>query len=296
MSDLKNLIHKVINDPNKITSLEEGKIKNCLEKVIPIFYNENTLINLNGKVGFIGDTHGDFNTTISVIKRFFYLDHLVFLGDYIDREPTKWGSIYNITYLFLLKCHYPEKIILLKGNHECNYIIPCYPYEFEDEIVHRFGSSKLHSKFTEVFSLMPLMVKSEYIFASHGGIIKKADLNHLEKIGKKDKKAIESLVWSDPVISSTFRGAGKPFDEEDLLNFLENINSKVFIRGHDHNLLGFSIYRDKCLTVSTSSSYKNMGNGGILVARTEKNVNHVSDLIVEDFSSGKWLKYRVKKK
>jgi len=91
----------------------------------------------------VGDTHGDFETTKAIVKKFLNnMDHLVFLGDYIDRSPTKWGSIYNITYLMLLKLLYPRKIILLKGNHECNYLIPCYPYEFEKEIIQRFGSSK----------------------------------------------------------------------------------------------------------------------------------------------------------
>jgi hypothetical protein len=42
--------------------------------------------------------------------------------------------------------------------------------------------------------------------------------------------------------------------------------------------------------------YKEMGNGGILVARAEKKVNKTSDLIVEDFSTGKWLKYKVIRK
>ena len=34
-----------------------------------------------------------------------------------------------------------------------------------------------------------------------------------------------------------------------------------------------------------------MGNGGILVAKAEKRVNNASDLILEDFSNGKWTKY-----
>ena len=221
-------------------------------------------------MGFIGDTHGDFETTKSVIKRFFYLDHLVFLGDYIDREPSLYGSIFNVTYLFILKYRFPEKIILLKGNHECNYIIPCFHYGFESEIIKRFGSSKLHEKYVEAFSNMPLMVLNNNVFAAHGGIIKNANLKYLKSIGKNDRKAVETLVWSDPVISLTFRGAGFSFDSDDLSKFLEETNAKVFVRGHDYNTLGFSIFKDKCLTIFSSSLYKKMGNGGILVARAEK--------------------------
>jgi hypothetical protein len=35
-----------------------------------------------------------------------------------------------------------------------------------------------------------------------------------------------------------------------------------------------------------------MGNGGILVAKAEKDVSRVKDLVVEDFSSGHWMHYK----
>jgi predicted phosphodiesterase len=296
MTDVDNIIESIVNNPDKVASLKEKDIENCLEKVKLIFDKEKALIELKGDIVFVGDTHGDFETTKSVVKQFFNADHLVFLGDYIDREPMKWGSIYNLTYLLLLKCCYPEKIILLKGNHECYYIIPCLPYEFEDEIIDRFGSSNLHKKYVEVFKSMPLMVLANKVFAAHGGILKDPDLNELRKINKNDPVAIESLVWSDPALSHTFRGAGVPFNEDDLTKFLDRINAKVFIRGHDYNNLGVSIYKNRCLTIFTSSRYKEMGNKGILVAQTNKEIVSIDDIILEDFSTRKWLKYKVKKK
>jgi predicted phosphodiesterase len=291
MVDVDNIIDNVIKNPDKVASLDEKEIEECLERVILILEKEKALLELKGNIAFVGDTHGDFETTKAVVKRFFDVNHLVFLGDYIDREPMKWGSIYNITYLLLLKCRYPEKIVLLKGNHECNYAIPCFPYEFEGEIIQRFGSSDLHEKYAGVFSTMPLMVLTNNVFAAHGGILKEADLERLRKTGKNDLGAIESLVWSDPVISPTFRGAGNPFNEEDLTKFLDGINTRVFIRGHDYNTLGITIYGDRCLTIFSSRRYKEMGNGGILVARTEKEMSNASDLILEDFSMGNWIKY-----
>lgn len=36
-----------------------------------------------------------------------------------------------------------------------------------------------------------------------------------------------------------------------------------------------------------------MGNGGVLVARTEKEISDINDLVVEDFSTGEWIKYSV---
>jgi len=292
MTDIDNITSRVVNDPDYVACLNENEIEDCLETVKFILEKEKALIELNGNVVFIGDTHGDFSTTKAIVERFLNVNHLVFLGDYIDREPMKWGSIYNITYLLLLKCIYPEKIVLLKGNHECNYVIPCFPYEFEIETIQRYDSSNLHGKYAEVFSLMPLMVLTNNVFAAHGGILKEADLKQLRKTGKNDLGAIESLVWSDPVISPTFRGAGNPFNEEDLIKFLDEINAKVFIKGHDYNTLGFTIYGDRCITIFSSCRYKEMGNGGILVASADKEILSASDLVLEDFSTGKWVNYK----
>ena len=293
MIDGASIKNKVIDDPDFVDSLNENEIGTFLGKVKPVLEKEKALIELDGKVVFVGDTHGDFNTTKAIIERFFNYDYLVFLGDYIDREPVKWGSIYNITYLLLLKYSYPEKIILLKGNHECNYIIPCFPYEFEEEIIQRYGSSNLHNKYTEIFSLMPLIVLANNVFAAHGGILKGFDLKSLRNIDKNNATAIEPLVWSDPALSLTYRGAGARFDKKDLIKFLDDIKANVFIRGHDYNTLGFSIYDDRCLTIFSSYRYKDMGNGGILVARAEKKISGIKDLLVEDFSSGHWMNYRV---
>ena len=293
MIEVDAVIDDVINDPDKVASLDGGEIEECLEMVTPILEEEPALVELDGDVAFVGDTHGDFETTKAIVKKFFNTSHLVFLGDYIDREPIKWGSIYNVTYLLLLKCRYPEKIFLLKGNHECNYAIPCFPYEFEGEVIQRFGSPRLHKKYVEVFSLMPLMVLAKNIFAARGGILKEADLERLRKIEKNDLVAIESIVWSDPIISPTFRGVGDPFNEGELTRFLDGIKARVFIRGHDYNTLGISIYGDRCLTIFSSRRYKEMGNGGILAARIKGEVFSLSDIIVEDFSTGEWINYEV---
>ena len=140
---------------------------------------------------------------------------------------------------------------------------------------------------------MPLMVLANNVFAAHGGILKGFDLKSLRNIDKNNATAIEPLVWSDPALSLTYRGAGARFDKKDLIKFLDDIKANVFIRGHDYNTIGFSIYDDRCLTIFSSYRYKDMGNGGILVARAEKKISGIKDLLVEDFSSGHWMNYRV---
>jgi hypothetical protein len=287
------MIRIVLNNPDTVVDFHEREIENCLNHVLPLMKKERALMELQGNITYIGDTHGDFETTKAIITRYVNKDHLVFLGDYIDREPIKWGSICNITYLLCLKYWNPHKFVLLKGNHETNNVIPCYPYEFEEEIIQKFGSSRLHEKFVEVFSEMPLTTVANNVYGAHGGILKGTDLKYLRTVKKDDVKAITSIVWSDPSISLTFRGAGDSFTAEDLTKFLDGIKAKVFIRGHDYGTLGMSIYGGRCLTICSSSRYKEMGNEGILVATAKKEIFDVRDLIVEDFTTGKWKRYKV---
>lgn len=293
----EGIIDEVVNDPDMVAILAESDSRSCLTQVLPVFEKEHALVeSRDDDVVFVGDLHGDFEMAKVIVRCFFDADRLVFLGDYIDREPMKWGSIYTITYLLCLKIRYPEKFILLKGNHESNYAIPCYPYEFEGELRQRFGSSMIHERFVEVFSAMPMMMRTPTIFAAHGGILKGADAETLRTTQKNDREALESLVWSDPTLSPTFRGAGDAFNEEELLDFLNRIHARVFIRSHDYTQLGVSIFKDRCLTILSCRQYSDMGNKGILVARAHRDVSNVSDVHVEDFSSGEWKKYHVAKK
>lgn len=284
-------IEQDIEDLDQVTSLNKGEVKELLWRVKPIFDKERALVELDGDVVFIGDTHGDFETTKSIVKNFFDADHLVFLGDYIDRDPVEYGSIYNLTYLLLLKCCYPEKIILLKGNHECDYCVPC-GFEFKIDINQKYGLPSLYPSYEDVFRVMPLMVLLKNVFAAHAGILKGADRMRLQHIEKNNVNAITSLTWDDPDISNILHG--DKFTETDLKHFLKAINAEVFVRGHNYSTLGYSIYEDRCFTLFSSRRYQTKGNGGILVARTNGNISHASDLSIWDFSTGEWVQYKVR--
>jgi hypothetical protein len=286
-------------NPTDVKKLEKNQIIQLLKNAQTILKQEPTFLKIKGNIAFAGDTHGDFDTTQAIIKKFIDNDHLVFLGDYIDREPQQWESIYNLFYLITLKVLHPNKIILLRGNHEGNYLITCHPYELKRELLQKYEDTLIHDYVEKVFSELPLMIlANNTIFASHGGIIKNATVPHLQSINKNDKKAVLSLTWSDPEDSPTFRGIGEPFSKKDLLRFLTKIKATVFIRAHDYHTNGISLYDNKCLTIFSSKRYKSMGNKGILVAKIQKQrtIQSVDDVTVYDYSSGSWKSYQVLKK
>ena len=271
---------------------EAHKLEECLEDVKEIMEKEASLVEIDGKVMIAGDTHGDLKVTKAIAERFFEkeFDYLVFLGDYVDRAPSDVGSsLPNINYLLFLKRDFPKEIILLKGNHEANYAIPCYPYEFKKEVEDIYPG--IHERYVEVFKNMPLMVLSNKVFASHGGILKGFGLEELKKVNKNDLHAIESLTWSDPDFSQIFRGIGFPYGREDVKEFLNDIGANLFIKGHDYSTNGMAIYGGLCLTIFSSRRYKNMGNGGVLIAEIEGEVENIKDAKVRDYSSGKWKDY-----
>lgn len=255
-----------------------------LEKALKYMKEEPAFLKLRGRIMVAGDTHGDLIIAKEIVKKFFNdrYECLVFLGDYIDRAPPDVGSsLLNIDFLLEMKAKYPNKIFLLKGNHETNYAIPCYPHDFKYEAGMRY------EEYIKIFKEMPLAAKLNNVFAAHGGILKGKDL---EKIDKNDLYAIEALTWSDPVIANLYRGAGFAFDKEDLNEFLDEIKAEAFIRGHDYNLNGIIVY-EKCLTIFSSRLYKDMGNKGILIAKINGNIKSINDIEIEDFYTGKWEKY-----
>lgn len=94
-----------------------------------IFKNQPVLIKTKSPAKIFGDIHGQY----SDLMRFFYMFgspcnpevpgglnsedpyNYVFLGDYVDRGNH---SLETICLLMALKIKFPNKICLLRGNHE----------------------------------------------------------------------------------------------------------------------------------------------------------------------------------
>lgn len=80
------------------------------------------------RIRVIGDVHGK-SWWKSLVKDIDEVDMIVFLGDYVDSYNISDEQIINnLLDIIEFKKSYEDKVILLLGNHEYNYISPYIGY------------------------------------------------------------------------------------------------------------------------------------------------------------------------
>ena len=259
---------QVINDPSIASRLSEDQITELLDQVSKCLVKEGPVIDLEaGRILFVGDTHGDFDSTISIVNRFFEnnYDYLVFLGDYVDRGYDQTG---NVNYIFALKVLFPDKVFLLRGNHETP-LANMY-YGFVSEVYTKY-SPKLYQEYCRVFSQLPyIVVIDEKVIGLHGGIPNPVlSLKNLRKNLRKglvnvdERSPLEfQLLWNDPEehiqdFSPSFRGYGiYLFGKRAFDKFMEESGLKFMIRAHEVFENGYKFFfNNRLLSIFSARNY-----------------------------------------
>ncbi|MGD2248082.1 MAG: metallophosphoesterase [Candidatus Methanofastidiosia archaeon] len=261
---------RIVENPETVFDLIPEDILDILKKVRQHVEKEKNMISIKGDTIVVGDLHGDFEAAVSIfdIWKGLKSDFLVFLGDYVDRGEHQ---LETINFLLALKCVYPDKVFLLRGNHETPSVNSYYGFKsvcaktFDDE------SKSMYDEYNDLFSYFSPVCLCGKIFLVHGGIPQELDtledLNALEKEDSNAKQDIlGQLLWNDPSehyngfqINWT-RGIHYTYGKKVFLEFLEQHDLDMVIRAHEVFLEGYKYFFDQKLLCIFSSPHYKKGN------------------------------------
>ena len=87
-----------------------------LQAALQVFTKEPNVVQVTNPCIVVGDIHGQYFDLCSILEKSdTRKNNLVFLGDYVDRGLH---SLECVILLYSLKLNFPQKVFLLRGNHE----------------------------------------------------------------------------------------------------------------------------------------------------------------------------------
>ncbi|KAL3110033.1 hypothetical protein niasHT_015636 [Heterodera trifolii] len=118
--------------------LTEQEVKVLCSKAREIILQEGNVQRVDAPVTICGDIHGQFHDLKELFRVAGHVPdtNFLFLGDFVDRG---FNSVETFLLLLALKIRYPDRIVLIRGNHESRQITQVYG--FYDECLRKYGSA-----------------------------------------------------------------------------------------------------------------------------------------------------------
>ncbi|CAA0808878.1 Serine/threonine-protein phosphatase PP2A-3 catalytic subunit [Striga hermonthica] len=243
--------------------LSEPEVRGLCEKAKEILMDESNVQPVKSPVTICGDIHGQFHDLAELFRIGGKCPdtNYLFMGDYVDRG---YYSVETVTLLVALKVRYPQRITILRGNHESRQITQVYG--FYDECLRKYGNANVWKIFTDLFDYFPLtaLVESE-IFCLHGGLSPSVEtLDNIRNFDRVQEVPHEGpmcdLLWSDPDDRCGWgispRGAGYTFGQDISEQFNHTNNLKLIARAHQLVMEGYNwAHEQKVVTIFSAPNY-----------------------------------------
>jgi len=122
-------------------------------KARELLIEEGNVVGVDAPVTICGDIHGQFHDLMELFRVGGDLPdtNYLFMGDFVDRG---FYSLESFLLLLCLKVRYPDRITLIRGNHESRQITTVYG--FYDECIRKYGSANVWRYCCEVFDYLAL--------------------------------------------------------------------------------------------------------------------------------------------
>ncbi|PPS07769.1 hypothetical protein GOBAR_AA12873 [Gossypium barbadense] len=284
-------LDKQISQLMQCKPLSEQEIKLLCDKAKEILRDESNVQPVKSPVTICGDIHGQFHDLAELFRIGGKCPdtNYLFMGDYVDRG---YYSVETVTLLVAIKARYPQRITILRGNHESRQITQVYG--FYDECLRKYGTANVWKTFTDLFDYFPLTalpvkspvticgdihgqfhdlaelfriggkVESE-IFCLHGGLSPAIEtLDNIRNFDRVQEVPHEGpmcdLLWSDPDDRCGWgispRGAGYTFGQDISEQFNHKNSLKLIARAHQLVMEGFNWgHEQNVVTIFSAPNY-----------------------------------------
>jgi len=259
---------KFIERPIDIRKLSQNELTEILNEVKGIVEKEDLLLKFNAnKICFIGDIHGDLMAGAQIARYIWKnedIDKFVFLGDYVDRGNYQLETL-NLA--LLLKILDPDRIVLLRGNHETT--LANRFYGFKVDLMNR-DLIDMYETYNKFFALLPVSaIINSKIFAVHGGlptILVAKEIDTINELPRDDVEGtnptLMELLWNDPnelidTFAPSMRGGGIfYFGKVAFEKFMKKNGFELFVRAHEFFKEGYKFFfNNKLLSLFSSANY-----------------------------------------
>ncbi|EMC92009.1 hypothetical protein BAUCODRAFT_39158 [Baudoinia panamericana UAMH 10762] len=149
MSDLD----KAIAQLRACRPIPEIQVRELCYKARELLIEEGNVVTVDAPVTICGDIHGQFHDLMELFRVGGDVPdtNYLFMGDFVDRG---FYSLESFLLLLCLKVRYPDRITLIRGNHESRQITTVYG--FYDECLRKYGSANVWRYCCEVFDYLAL--------------------------------------------------------------------------------------------------------------------------------------------
>ncbi|KAF8421177.1 serine/threonine protein phosphatase [Tirmania nivea] len=133
--------------------IPEPAVRELCYKARELLIEESNVQLVDAPVTICGDIHGQFHDLMELFRVGGECPdtNYLFMGDFVDRG---FYSLESFLLLLALKVRYPDRMTLIRGNHESRQITTVYG--FYDECLRKYGSANVWRYCCEVFDYLAL--------------------------------------------------------------------------------------------------------------------------------------------